>query len=110
MACDGASTKLTMGQGVGPEETVVEVEGQQGYENVFRLSGQSAAVVLRGVNAKEGTAATVSADLNAGPEPIQSRLDGIDHGYLGSQRVYSGCSGILLPPSHETGRRTRCQG
>jgi hypothetical protein len=77
-ASEDASVRLSLVQGVTPQEEVVKVEGQQGYEIAFRLSGQTAAVLLRGVKAKEGTAGRVLADLSAGPEPIQCRLDGVE--------------------------------
>jgi hypothetical protein len=77
-ASDDASAKLTLVPAANPRESVVKVEAKQSYEIAFRFVGPSVAVSLRGLTAQEASAATVTADLNAGPEPIQSRLDGIE--------------------------------
>jgi hypothetical protein len=77
-ASDDASAKLTLAPAGHPRESVVVVEAKQSYEIVFRFQGPSVAVSLRGLTAREASAATVTADLNAGSEPLQARLEGVE--------------------------------
>jgi len=77
-ASDDASAKLTLAPAGNPRESVVKVEAKQSYMIAFRFVGPSVAVSLRGLTAQEASAATVTADLNAGPEPLQARLDGVE--------------------------------
>ena len=75
---DDANVRLTLLPGATPQEAVVKVEGKASYELVFRSAGERIAVTLRGREAQAGAKAKVVADLRAGPEPIQSRLDGVE--------------------------------
>ena len=77
-ASDDASAKLTLVPAANPRESVVKVEAKPSYEMVFHFVGPSVAVSLRGLTAQEASAARVLADLNAGSEPVQARLDGVE--------------------------------
>src|SRR5271157_128842 len=77
-ASDDASAKLTLVPAGNPREAVVKVEAKPSYEMVFRFAGPGVTALLRGLTAREASAATVTADLNAGPEPLQARLDGVE--------------------------------
>ncbi len=77
LASDDASAKLTLLPGANTQEAVVKVEAKSTYEVVFRFADQSVAVSLRDVTGKEGDTAKVLADLHAGSDPIQARLDGV---------------------------------
>jgi hypothetical protein len=78
LASDAADAKLRLAPGNKSEETVVKVEGKLSYELVFRAVGSSIDLSVRGLPAKTVATATVLADLEAGPEPLQARLDGVE--------------------------------
>jgi hypothetical protein len=78
LASDAVDTKLTLAPGSRAGETVVKVEGKQSYELVFHALGSSIDLSLAGLPAKTAATATVLADLEAGPEPLQARLDGVE--------------------------------
>jgi hypothetical protein len=75
---DGTGVKLTLAPGGDPQKTVVKVDAQPGFEMVFRCVGQRAVVSVRGLSPAAGWSASVDADLQAGPEPLQARLDGVE--------------------------------
>jgi hypothetical protein len=78
LASDETSAKLNLVPGGNRKETVVKVEGKQSYEMVFSPVGQRISLSLRGFPERKWVAARVMADRNAGPEPIQARLDGVE--------------------------------
>jgi hypothetical protein len=78
LASDDARVKLTVVPSGNARESVFKVEAKPTYEIVFRFVGPSVTASLRGLTAREASAATVTADLNAGAEPLQARLDGVE--------------------------------
>jgi hypothetical protein len=78
LASDAVDAKLTLAPGNRGGEMVVKVEGKQNYELVFHAVGSSIDLSLAGPAAKTVATATVLADLEAGPEPLQARLDGVE--------------------------------
>lgn len=78
LASDAADVKLTLAPGKKSDETVVKVETKQTYELVFHALGPRIDLTVRGLPTKTVATAMVLADLHAGPEPLQARLDGVE--------------------------------
>jgi len=78
LVSDAAETKLRLVAGQGAGEAVVKVEGKESYELVFRALGSNLALSVVGLPAQTLATVTVLADLEAGPEPLQARVDGVE--------------------------------
>jgi hypothetical protein len=78
LASDDANAKLFLARSSNSRESIVNVESRKTYQVVFRFTGPNVAVSLHGLTARETSSATVSADLSAGGESIQARLDGTE--------------------------------
>ncbi len=89
---DGPGAKLELAAGAKPGETIVKVGGQASYEIVLGASDSRVDVSIRGLAPKPGVRAVVEAELHAGPEPLQARLDGTedDVQQMASGRAASG--------------------
>ena len=75
LSSDDPKAKLSLAAEAKRGETIVKVEGASPFDLALESQGAGLSISLRGLNNKTEATAQIHAWVDAGPEPLQARLD-----------------------------------